>query len=348
MPWSGGTFVRSDGIRTGAAVFQDQADAGVDFEAVLLDTEAQDMADGLEECLKRTGGNVMTADLEMGGKNLNSAGGNINNVTRINLFRTGNGVVAKATASEGDPTWQLFSDEASPGDGVAIGSYQWLGRNSAAAEIVFGEIAVIRTTTTQFNEAGKVELRAQKFGVKTTILSAGSTGIRDEDDNLIQGLASALRAPVSIGGMSELDFTIRSDAARVTITCRNLNPTGGATNEQLEVLVGNSGGFVTSGYSTTTSKLTGSAVASIISASATQWQVAQNLAAASQISGTIVLERHGTGNIWMMRGSLMDAPSAAAQHVSTGEVGAGGTLDRIKIRISGNSFDTGAIAVTVE
>lgn len=349
MPWSAGIFIRTDGTRTGSAVWTAAANAGVDIEEVDHDVHDQDIADGLEECLKRTGGNKMTAALEMDGNELLAGGGAVSDVFRLNLFRVGSGVVAKSTVSEGDPTWQSFSDEAAPGDGVSIGSFQWLGNNSVPVQTVFGEVQARRVTGLSGSEAGSVDLLAQKAGAKTTILSAGSTGIRDEAGNLVQGLASAAAAPVTISGMAELDFTgIRSDASRITITCIDLNPTGGATNEQLEVLVGNSGGFVTSGYSTRTSMVTASAVATLIAASAVQWQVAQGLAEASDVSGTIVLERHGNGNIWTLRGSLMDAPDAAAGHDSTGEVSAGGTLDRVKIRISANSFDSGTIAVKAE
>lgn len=68
MPFDGnGTFVRTDGTFTGPTVFQQERDASIDILASNLDTEAQDMADGLSNCITRDGQSPPTANLPMGG-----------------------------------------------------------------------------------------------------------------------------------------------------------------------------------------------------------------------------------------------------------------------------------------
>jgi hypothetical protein len=62
-----GTYVRTDGVRTGSTVFAQQQSAGVNIEATLLDVEAQDMADALTQSLSKDGQTVPTANLPMGG-----------------------------------------------------------------------------------------------------------------------------------------------------------------------------------------------------------------------------------------------------------------------------------------
>lgn len=65
MPFSGGVFTRTDGTFTGATVFQQERDASIDILAQNLDTEAQDMADGLSTCLLKDGTQTVTANIPM-------------------------------------------------------------------------------------------------------------------------------------------------------------------------------------------------------------------------------------------------------------------------------------------
>ncbi len=85
MSWSGTTgsqtFSRTDGTRTGSTTWQLADAAGVDIIASDHDTHDQDMADGINSCLKKDGGNTATADLPMGGfkhTNVGAAAGPLN------------------------------------------------------------------------------------------------------------------------------------------------------------------------------------------------------------------------------------------------------------------------------
>jgi hypothetical protein len=81
MGWTGSApsqvFQRTDGVRTGDDVFQQQEAAPVNITSVLLDAEATDMGDAINDCLKKDGGNTATADIPMGGftlTNISDAG----------------------------------------------------------------------------------------------------------------------------------------------------------------------------------------------------------------------------------------------------------------------------------
>jgi hypothetical protein len=67
MPFSAGVFTRTDGVFTGSTVFQQERDASIDILALNLDTEAQDMADGLSTCLLKDGTQTVTANIPMSG-----------------------------------------------------------------------------------------------------------------------------------------------------------------------------------------------------------------------------------------------------------------------------------------
>jgi hypothetical protein len=62
MPWIGSspnqTTQRTDGTRTGSAVFADQKTATIKIRADLLDVHAQDIADMINDCVKLDGGNI--------------------------------------------------------------------------------------------------------------------------------------------------------------------------------------------------------------------------------------------------------------------------------------------------
>ena len=76
MAWSSGTFTRANGP-TG---WQDDAAGGIGIEANLHDTQDNDFANGINNCLTKDGQNTPTANLSMGGfKHTNCAAATANN-----------------------------------------------------------------------------------------------------------------------------------------------------------------------------------------------------------------------------------------------------------------------------
>jgi hypothetical protein len=72
MPFIGSapsqTFQRTDGTRTGAETWQEAKTAAVKIRADAHDVHDEDLADGIEACWKRDGGNQPSADLPMNAK----------------------------------------------------------------------------------------------------------------------------------------------------------------------------------------------------------------------------------------------------------------------------------------
>lgn len=74
MPWSGGSFSRTNGVNTGSTTWQQDEAGAVDIEADRHDTHDQDLADGIDACLAKDGSNAMTGDLAMGGNDISNCG----------------------------------------------------------------------------------------------------------------------------------------------------------------------------------------------------------------------------------------------------------------------------------
>jgi hypothetical protein len=66
MPWSGGTFTRTNGVHTGSTLWVQDRDAGTKILATRHDTHDQDLADGINTTLEKSGSNAATGNLDIG------------------------------------------------------------------------------------------------------------------------------------------------------------------------------------------------------------------------------------------------------------------------------------------
>jgi hypothetical protein len=66
MPWSGGAFTRTNGVNTGATLWAQDRDDGTKILATRHDTHDQDLADGINATLEKSGSNAATGNLDIG------------------------------------------------------------------------------------------------------------------------------------------------------------------------------------------------------------------------------------------------------------------------------------------
>ena len=66
MPWSGGSFTRTNGVNTGSTLWAQDRDDGTKILATRHDTNDQDMADGINSTLEKSGSNAATGNLDIG------------------------------------------------------------------------------------------------------------------------------------------------------------------------------------------------------------------------------------------------------------------------------------------
>ena len=67
MSWAAGTFTRTNGVHTGAQAWAEDQAAGTKILESRHDTHDYDLANGINACINKAGGNVPTANLPMGG-----------------------------------------------------------------------------------------------------------------------------------------------------------------------------------------------------------------------------------------------------------------------------------------
>lgn len=66
MGFSGGSYTRTDGVRSGTDVFAQQKSASVKITASLMDAHANDMATALSTCVLKDGSQTITANIPFG------------------------------------------------------------------------------------------------------------------------------------------------------------------------------------------------------------------------------------------------------------------------------------------
>jgi hypothetical protein len=66
MPWSGGSFTRTNGVHTGSTLWVQDRDAGTKILATRHDTHDQDLAEGINATLEKSGSNAATGNLDIG------------------------------------------------------------------------------------------------------------------------------------------------------------------------------------------------------------------------------------------------------------------------------------------
>lgn len=74
MPRSGGTYTRTNGVHTGATVWQQDESAGTDILAARMDAHDQDVADALTASLAKDGQTTATGNMNWGGYRQTSVG----------------------------------------------------------------------------------------------------------------------------------------------------------------------------------------------------------------------------------------------------------------------------------
>ena len=88
MAWSGGTFTRTNGVYTGAAIWASDKAASVKIVSDRHDTHDQDIATGINACLNKNGANSPTADINWGSFKITSLAAGVATTDAANYSQT--------------------------------------------------------------------------------------------------------------------------------------------------------------------------------------------------------------------------------------------------------------------
>jgi hypothetical protein len=89
MPIAGGTYTRTDGVRTGTNVNVVAANAGVKNTADLADARENDFASAINQCLFRDGSNAFTNDMDIGSNQIVNLAAGVSATDAVNLGQVG-------------------------------------------------------------------------------------------------------------------------------------------------------------------------------------------------------------------------------------------------------------------
>ena len=168
----------------------------------------------------------------------------------------------------------------------------------------------------------------------------GSNGLTYPNSATNGGYINGGTAVASTSGTS-IDFTsIPSWVKRVTVMFSGVSTSG---SNQLQIVLGTSGGFVTSGYSTLT------AYGGVTYQSPTSgFLIVGLLSSTDTFHGSVVLTLL-TGNTWVCNGFIIELGNNRC-YGSGGSIALGGTLTQTRVTTVGgtDTFDAGSINILYE
>ena len=101
MPWSGGSFTRTNGVNTGSTLWAQDRGDGYKILASHHDTHDQDIADGVNSTLEKSGSNAATGNLNIGSNRLTSVadGTAKTDAATVNQIQSNGAAYAAATGT---------------------------------------------------------------------------------------------------------------------------------------------------------------------------------------------------------------------------------------------------------
>jgi hypothetical protein len=178
-----------------------------------------------------------------------------------------------------------------------------------------------------------------------TVTSTGLTTASLQDAAVTPAKLSqpfTLRTAQNSTSGTSIDFTgIPSWAKRITVMLNGVSTNGAST---VEVRLGTSGGFVSSGYVSTRSGIASNAA--FVGSSTTGFYVGGG--GASTVAAGVIFITNITGNSWTCASVLSEG--TVVQSNSAGAITLSGTLDRVRITtVNGtDTFDAGSINISYE
>lgn len=204
MPWNGsGQFNRTNGVFTGAAVWDDSRVAGRTVRSDDHDTHDEDIATGMENTVTRDGQNQPTTNLPMGGfrhtgvddaaaRTDYAAAGQIQDqdlthIVPTAVAGTGDAITLSPTPAITTYTagqlWSFIAEATNTGattinvSSLGVRAVQKLGAALVAGDITTGDLVVVRDDGTQFQMVSPARTPVlTSGGIPFTALADGTDG----------------------------------------------------------------------------------------------------------------------------------------------------------------------------
>lgn len=173
-----------------------------------------------------------------------------------------------------------------------------------------------------------------------TVITALGTGSGSTGTYTVSVSQTVASTTITIVGLSFLD--IPSWVKRITVMFNGVSTSG---TSSVQIQLGTSSGFVTSGYVAFSTRLAPSALATSF---ITSGVASVNIAANTDTLGGLITIANLTSNTWASSGNVYLSSSNGS--VTAGSIALSGTLDRVRITtVNGtDTFDAGSINILYE
>lgn len=163
-------------------------------------------------------------------------------------------------------------------------------------------------------------------------------------NDMLETPATTRGTAITTSGAASYEFTdVPASAKKITLMLHNVSATGLSTGA-IQLQLGTSGGYVSSGYVFTGLSIDGTTITNNTGAGSA-FQLIWTNSDAAQYSGVMELVNI-SGNIWVHRMQIRF--SGTRTLFSTGEIDLGGQLTSIKAFMGVGTFDGGTINVLYE
>lgn len=176
------------------------------------------------------------------------------------------------------------------------------------------------------------------YGTNGQVLTSSGTGSAPTWATVSAGFT--LATPVSVSGTS-VSFTGIPSGAKQIVLMFNAVKSNAAVNKFIQL--GDSGGFITTGYVAQENYLANTAAADSFTDA---WRVRGDVAATTQISGAMTFSRYnGSAFTYIGVGAFSYPQNDKATTLVSGIVTLTSVLTQIRVTVTGTTYDTGSINI---
>ena len=213
--------------------------------------------------------------------------------------------------------------------------HMWaIGKTDGTADVLFSTSNSSPTMPSGFT---------LKRRIGEVLTDSSSNIIGDQISQVVLGGEQGFVRPTVGTGASFVVAENLTGVDMIEISFRDLSPS--AANTILELVLGTSGGFITTGYEGEVSGLNAGAGASANFSSEFQLTNNNQYDAANAVAGKVVLSHMGS-NLWSMTSQAHDN---GIVHLSDGELDLGSDeLTQLRMEVSTGVFDGGTVRVRIE
>lgn len=198
MPWSAGSFSRTDGTRNGSTVWAQAKAAAVKIISADHDTHDQDLATGINSCLNKNGENSPTANINWGGHKITNLANGSTSGDALHFGQIGSALQAYHANLAAVAALSLIADRLPYANGtgtLSLATFTSTGRSVVACASVSAVRTLLELGTAALGTIGTGNNQVATYDSTGYRAANGSQITNLNASNLASGTVPAARLP---------------------------------------------------------------------------------------------------------------------------------------------------------